>query len=75
MVEDSKGEWTANQEQDFNDLTARREAGKDRLAVLVKKVVSKAFNVDTLVERFIEYANDIRDALEPFDTRSKGDSK
>lgn len=64
-----KGKWTQAEEAAFKELTEQRAASRQQLAALVRKVVSKAFNVDTLVERFIECAHEIRDALEPFDTR------
>lgn len=63
--------WTQAEEKAFKDLEAQRAAGKQRLAELVPKLIRRAFNVDSMVERMIQCAHEIREALEPFDTKDK----
>lgn len=69
----SKLIWSAKDEATLNELTARRAEvmSKHRQAVEALFTAGSYYQVELLADLLIENADSVRDALEPFDSRTK----
>lgn len=65
-------DWTQEDERRFNEMTVRRGIVMSKRRQAVERVASNAnlssLTDDELVDALIAHADDLRDALQPFDS-------